>query len=373
MTARHPCFDAGAAGSFARLHLPVAPLCNVSCNYCSRLSDCPNESRPGLCSRVLSPREALERFRRARREIPRLSVAGLAGPGETLACPDETLATLELVGREDPGITLCLSTNGLMLPHYAAQLHSLGLRHVTVTVNAVDPGVGARIYRRARYLGSTYRGEDAARLILSNQLEGIRIARGLGMAVKVNTVLVGGVNGDHVPAVAERAGGLGAELGNVVPLIPVPGTPFQDLPAPSPAELREARWKCGTFLPQMTHCRQCRADAAGLLGDAPGVAGGGRREAGGCAGPCGGRRRDGGGPAGGPAEAARDRRAVAAYRSGGNPRAMPPQAGAPACGTGGAAAGGGPASGPAPGDPAAAPVRGGSGARRAARPAARRA
>jgi len=37
------------------------------------------------------------------------------------------------------------------------------------------------------------------------------------------------------------------------------------MPLTSNAELNEARDRCGKFLKQMYHCRQCRADAVGTL------------------------------------------------------------------------------------------------------------
>jgi len=56
---RHPCFNVAAKGSFGRVHLPVAPTCNIKCNFCDRRSDCVNESRPGVTSSVLEPDQAL--------------------------------------------------------------------------------------------------------------------------------------------------------------------------------------------------------------------------------------------------------------------------------------------------------------------------
>ena len=58
-TAQHPCYNPGAH-DFARMHIPVAPRCNISCNYCNRKFDCLNESRPGVTSEVLTPEEAFE-------------------------------------------------------------------------------------------------------------------------------------------------------------------------------------------------------------------------------------------------------------------------------------------------------------------------
>jgi len=57
----HPCFSKEAHHKFGRIHLPVAPACNIQCRYCIREYDCANESRPGITSRVLKPHEALER------------------------------------------------------------------------------------------------------------------------------------------------------------------------------------------------------------------------------------------------------------------------------------------------------------------------
>ncbi|MDR2097843.1 MAG: hypothetical protein LBP37_04915 [Spirochaetaceae bacterium] len=59
---RHPWFSGGGGGGHSRVHLPVAPAYNIQCNYCVRKYDRPNESRPGVTARVLSHREASERY-----------------------------------------------------------------------------------------------------------------------------------------------------------------------------------------------------------------------------------------------------------------------------------------------------------------------
>ena len=56
----HPCYCEDAHRSFARMHLPVAPRCNIQCNFCNRRFDCCNESRPGVTSEVLTPEEKRE-------------------------------------------------------------------------------------------------------------------------------------------------------------------------------------------------------------------------------------------------------------------------------------------------------------------------
>ncbi|RDB61828.1 nitrogenase cofactor biosynthesis protein NifB [Gordonibacter sp. 28C] len=266
-TAQHPCFNGGCASENARIHLAVAPACNISCNYCVRKFDCANESRPGVASAVLSPNEAFERYRLAKERVPNLTTVGVAGPGDALADWERTRATLELVAQDDPDMTFCLSTNGLLLPRFADDIARLGVTHVTVTMNAVDPAVAGRIYRFARLDGVTYTGEAAGAVLLANQIAGIKRLVELGVAVKVNTVLVAGVNDGCVEDVGALCAKLGAAYHNVMQHIPVAGSVFGDLPQVSRTRLDEVRKRCEAHLPQMYHCRQCRADAVGKLSE----------------------------------------------------------------------------------------------------------
>lgn len=266
MLETHPCYNECAHKKFARMHLPIAPRCNIQCNYCDRRYDCSNESRPGVTSEVLTPEEAVEKIRYVLTKVPHLSVIGIAGPGDPLA-NEETFRALELVKREFPQLTLCLSTNGLALPNSVDRLKDLGVRFLTVTMNAVDPKVGARMYDFVRWEGETLRGEEAAARLIRNQLEGIERAVAAGMLVKVNVVMAPGINADHIPEVAKKAKELGAYIVNILPLIPVPGTKFEGLRAPTSAERKALQDMCEVDIKQMRHCRQCRADAIGLLGE----------------------------------------------------------------------------------------------------------
>lgn len=250
------------------MHLPVAPACNIRCNYCDRRFSCVNESRPGVTAGVLKPGEALVLALRARERMPWLTVAGIAGPGDPLANPENTLETFRLVRQEIPDILLCLSTNGLALPDYADDLANLGLSHLTVTINAVDPVIGAQIYRRAEGPAGRLEGRRAAEYLLERQLLGLaKIAAHGNMTVKVNMVIVPGINSDHAAEVARKVSGLGVSLMNCIPLAPVMGTPLGGLREPTAAEMAAIRKEAGKWLPQMTHCGRCRADALGFLGE----------------------------------------------------------------------------------------------------------
>ena len=264
--ARHPCFNKDAKHHFGRLHLPVAPKCNIKCNYCDRKYDCVNESRPGVTSAVLTPGQALRYVERVMEKEASISVVGIAGPGDPLANPAETLETLRLIREKFPSMLLCLASNGLALPNYLDDLAEIGVSHVTVTVNAVDPEIGSRIYAWVRDGKVIYRQSQAAELLLGRQLESIRGLHARGIIVKVNTIVNPGVNDHRLREVAEKVADLGADLLNCMPIYPNKDTPFADVREPSAPRLEELRSEAEKFLPQMRHCTRCRADAVGLLG-----------------------------------------------------------------------------------------------------------
>ncbi len=263
-TKEHPCFGKGACHN-ARMHLPVAPLCNISCNYCNRRFDCVNESRPGVTSEILSPVQAAEKFRLVKSKVPNLKVVGIAGPGDALANIENTKESLRLIREIDPEVTFCLSTNGLMLPYHAYELMDLGVTHFTVTVNAIDTAILSRIYKYINFMGLRLTGEEGCKILLENQLAGIRMLTARGAVVKVNTVMIKGVNDQHIEEVVKAVKACGAQLSNIMPLIPAKGSRFENYPQTSQIELREMRKKCGESMEQMLHCRQCRADAIGTL------------------------------------------------------------------------------------------------------------
>jgi nitrogen fixation protein NifB len=261
----HPCFG-GNHHKNGRIHLAVAPKCNIKCGYCTRRHDCANESRPGVTSRILTPQEALERVRETMASKilgPIIKVVGIAGPGDPLA-NEETFATFRLIDEEFPDLIKCMSTNGLLLPEKIDLLHDLDLHSLTVTVNALDPEVGALIYGHILYRGRKYTGIEAARILIANQMEGLERAAGYGMTIKVNTVLIPGINDDQVPLIARRVRALGAFVMNVMPLIPQ--ADFADVVPATPEEMEVVRNANERIIGQFRHCRQCRADAAGLIG-----------------------------------------------------------------------------------------------------------
>jgi MoaA/NifB/PqqE/SkfB family radical SAM enzyme len=263
-TKEHPCYTADGHKN-ARMHIPVAPKCNIQCNYCNRLYDCVNESRPGVTSGVLSPEGAAKKYMLVKEKIENLKVVGIAGPGDALANFDKTKKSVELIKEKDPDVIICLSTNGLMLPKYAEEIIKLGIEHVTITINSIDPKIGAKIYEYINYEGKILKGEEAAKILQDNQFEGMKYLCDNGVLCKVNIVMVKGINDHHIPEVVKKANDCGAFITNIMPLIPASGTVFENMPLVSKKELNELRKKCSITMKQMYHCQQCRADAIGQL------------------------------------------------------------------------------------------------------------
>ncbi|MCV6603361.1 MAG: nitrogenase cofactor biosynthesis protein NifB, partial [Cohaesibacter sp.] len=190
--------------------------------------DCANESRPGVVSEVLKPEDALRKVKAVVSKIPQLTVMGIAGPGDPLANPKPTFGTLRLVREHIPGLKLCLSTNGLVLPKHVDEIIDLGVDHVTITINCVDPHIGAKIYDWIVWEGQRRKGREAAAVLISQQLKGLEMLVARGLLVKINSVMIPGVNDKHLEAVSRLVKAKGAFVHNVMPLISDPshGTAF---------------------------------------------------------------------------------------------------------------------------------------------------
>lgn len=257
----HPCFG-GHKNNVGRIHLPVSPGCNIACRFCDRVID-DVQQRPGVTSKVLKPEESLEVLQKALELCPEITVAGIAGPGDTLAT-DYALQTFRLVKERFPNLIKCMSTNGLLLHERAEEVIDIGIDSLTVTVNAVDPEIEAKLNKFILYHGKRYDGVEGAKILIENQLNGIRKVTGAGITVKVNTVLVPGINDEHIETVARTVKEAGASIYNIIPLIPQ--YELKDVPAPVCAQIDAARTKAGKYIDVFRHCQRCRADAVGVPG-----------------------------------------------------------------------------------------------------------
>ena len=267
----HPCYSEEAHHHYARMHVAVAPACNIQCNYCNRKYDCANESRPGVVSEKLTPEQAAKKVLAVASTIPQMTVLGIAGPGDPLANPAKTFRTFELIAKAAPDIKLCLSTNGLALPDHVDTIAAFNVDHVTITVNMTDPEVGAEIYPWIFWKHKRVTGKEAAKILTDRQMQGLEMLTERGILCKINSVMIPGINDQHLVEVNRAVKSRGAFLHNIMPLISAPehGTVFglNGQRGPTAQELKALQDSCEGEMNMMRHCRQCRADAVGLLGE----------------------------------------------------------------------------------------------------------
>ncbi len=254
----HPCFDENAHFRVGRIHLPVAPKCNIKCRYCEANICSDARGVPGATLEIKKPSEVISIVRNAIKADPRNKIIAVAGPGDPLA-NDQTFETLALVKNHFPELKTCLCTNGLLLPEKINQLS--GLDYITVTINAATPETAKKIYRWITLDGKKSKDFE---VLLRKQRLGVRLAHELGITVKINTVLTPKINEHEIEKIARWASSY-AYIMNVMPLIPL--GEFKRLKRASCAQMDRARLAVSKHMRLFTRCKQCRADAVGVPGE----------------------------------------------------------------------------------------------------------
>jgi cyclic pyranopterin phosphate synthase len=172
------------------LRVSVTDRCNLRCQYCMPEQDY-----------VWLPRESLLTFEELGAVVDaflplgvdRLRITG----GEPLLRRDLPVLIESLAAR--PGLAdLALTTNGVLLQSQARALHAAGLHRITVSLDTL---------RRDRFEALTRM--DALDAVLS----GIDRAAAAGFtSVKLDTVIIRGVNDDEMVALLEYGRRMGAEV-----------------------------------------------------------------------------------------------------------------------------------------------------------------
>ena len=257
----HPCFAIGN-NTNGRIHLPVSAACNIGCRFCHRVIS-NTENRPGVTAKVITPEQSISIIAKALKLCPSIRVAGIAGPGDTLAT-NAALDTFHLINKHFPDLIKCMSTNGLLLNEKAEEVINVGVDSLTVTVNAIDPTIEAQLNKFVFYHGKKYSALEGAEILIENQLKGIEKIAKAGITVKVNTVLVPRINGKHIEQIASKVASLGASIYNIIPLIPT--FELKNEKAPYCFQIEEARAMAEKHIGVFRHCNRCRADAIGVPG-----------------------------------------------------------------------------------------------------------
>lgn len=165
------------------LRLSVTDRCNFRCRYCM-----PAE---GVCKREHSEMLSFEELT----EIVRTAVS--LGVSKVRLTGGEPLVRRGIVDlcrslRAINGVReLTMTTNGALLPQYAAELKQAGVDRLNISLDTLNEDKFASLTRGGS-LADTLAGLDAARHA------GFR-------GTKLNAVLLGGVNEDEIPALAQLA------------------------------------------------------------------------------------------------------------------------------------------------------------------------
>ena len=162
------------------LRLSVTDECNLRCRYCM----------PGACimgkpEKELSCDELIEITRASIGcGINKIRITG----GEPLIRPD-ILEITDAVAALDGITEVCLTTNGTLLSEYADGLKKAGLARLNISLDSLD--------------GACFRGVSRGGS-LNSVLEGLRSAVDAGFKrIKINTVLMEGINDHEIPTLAE--------------------------------------------------------------------------------------------------------------------------------------------------------------------------
>jgi len=174
-------YEDGFCRAITYLRVSVTDRCNLRCIYCM-----PPEGVPPIPHEHVLRYEEIVRVAEAAIDLG-MSKVRLTG-GEPLVRADLPRLVGMLAGL--PGLEdLSMTTNGILLGRFAADLRQAGLNRVNVSLDTLDPEKYRRITRR---------GE------LSQVLEGIETARRVGLLpLKINAVILRGVNDDEILRFAE--------------------------------------------------------------------------------------------------------------------------------------------------------------------------
>jgi len=230
---------AGNLKTSGRVHLPVAPKALAR----GRFS--PEKALP----RALTPDQALNWLEYLAEQGQSIKVININGPGDPLATPELTLLTLRLLRDRYPGVSLCLTTLGIGAGAYAAELARLGLAHVSILLDAVDPEVAQRIYAWIRPSTKTMPLNEAATVLITEQALSIAALVEAGVKVQAKTTAYPCINTGHIPEIAARAAELGISEMKLFPFL----AKGEDCPQPrdkaTPEELSALAAQAGERLP----------------------------------------------------------------------------------------------------------------------------
>lgn len=178
---------------FRTLRVSLINTCNLSCVYCSCGQDEMRDHHAFQKEKALPASEMLKIVERLHQQL-NLHSLRLTG-GEPLLYKDLEFVVrgVAAIGIED----IAMTTNAMLLSKLAAPLKQAGLKSVNISLDAISEATFFKMSKR--------RGLDKI-------LEGIERAGACGLEVKLNSVIMKGINEDQVLPLLEYAFGKGIKI-----------------------------------------------------------------------------------------------------------------------------------------------------------------
>ena len=188
MITANSCFESDCSCQSARIHLPVADLCNANCYYCSfRTSrNISLQAMPGHSLFIPRGHLQIEQYLNKRMKLmPECSLIGISGPGDILSSTEQLCELLEVVSNPQYlKIACCICTNGWDFYLTRPLMEQWDtLKYITVTINSLQPQECAHIYVHPTADEAYYNQKKAAQLAL------LHWAADRNITLKINTVL----------------------------------------------------------------------------------------------------------------------------------------------------------------------------------------
>jgi cyclic pyranopterin phosphate synthase len=185
--------------TFSTLRVSLLHHCNLGCVYCVAGEDELKQANVSGKADSLPPEQLLAMIGRLHSQL-RLDTIRLTG-GEPLLYTGlvQLIKGIKAMGdaRTEPAPGIKLTTNGFLLERLALPLKEAGLQSINVSLDAVDEETFFRMSRR----------HSADRII-----RGIDAALAAGLAVKMNAVIMKGINDSQVLPLAELAASRGIRI-----------------------------------------------------------------------------------------------------------------------------------------------------------------
>lgn len=182
------CFESDCSCKTARIHLPVADVCNANCYYCAfrKSGNISSQAMPGHSRFIPRGSQQIEQYLAERMKLlPECTLIGVSGPGDILSSTAQLRELVEVISKAPyHKIDGCICTNGWDFFSASSILEQWStLKYITVTINTLQPCECGNIYMHPTADEAFFAKKIAAQKAL------LQWAAERKILLKINTVL----------------------------------------------------------------------------------------------------------------------------------------------------------------------------------------